>query len=574
MNSTPGIPPRPAADSESGTPQRPWKLRLFQGILPLNRSRILPDATAGLTLAAMNIPQALGYTKIAGMPVVTGLYTLLLPVVAFAVFGSSRYLVVAADSATAAILAGGLADRAAAASPDYVALAGLVALLTAGYLILARVFRLGFLADFLSQTVLVGFLTGVGFQVGIAVLGQMLEIPVTTHRTLDQLATIARGLPEAHGPAAMLSAAIVAVILFCRRFLPRAPGPLIAVAGAVAASAAFNFSAHGITVLGPVAGGLPGLALPSLHWKEIVSLLPVAGGCFVMIVAQSAATARAYALRHHQVLDENSDLAGLSAANAAAALSGTFVVNGSPTQTGMVERSGGSSQVSHLATAAAVAVVLLFFTGPLQFLPHCVLGAVVFTIAIGLVDVPGLRAIARESPGEFRLALVTAAVVVCVGVEQGILLAMALSLLRHVRHSYRPHTAVLTRDSNGAWRLNPAVPGAVTEPGLVVFQFGADLFYANADHFTGQVRSLVQQAPMPIRRLVLDGGAITGVDYSATQALRQLHSDLAAAGVTLMLVHAPGSLLDSIRRHHLEDVFRPELTFDTLREVMAAIHKS
>ena len=217
-----------------------------------------------------------------------------------------------------------------------------------------------------------------------------------------------------------------------------------------------------------------------------------------MIVAQSAATARAYAARHRESLDENADLLGLSAANAAAALSGTFVVNGSPTQTAMVEGSGGRSQLAHLATAAVVAFVLLFLTGPLQYLPQCVLGAIVFTIAIGLVDLHGLRDIRRESPGEFWLALVTAAVVVVIGVEQGILLAMVLSLLRHVRHSYRPHTAVLVEDGAGQWRPTPAVPGALSGPGLVIFQFGADLFYANAGRFAEDVRGLVERAPTPV----------------------------------------------------------------------------
>jgi sulfate permease, SulP family len=199
--------------------------------------------------------------------------------------------------------------------------------------------------------------------------------------------------------------------------------------------AAFDFSGHGITVIRPVAGGLPRIGLPDVTWGEIPPLLPVAASCFLMIVAQSAATARAYASRHRQTLDEDTDLVGLSAANAAAALSGTFVVNGSPTQTAMVERSGGRSQLAHLATAAVVAFVLLFLTGPLHYLPLCVLGAIVLTIAVELVDVRGLRNIQRESPGEFRLALVTAAAVVVIGVEQGILLAMVLSLLRHVRHS-------------------------------------------------------------------------------------------------------------------------------------------
>ena len=547
------------------------RLRLFLGIRPVNRAEAMRDALAGLTLAAMNVPQALGYTKIAGMPVVTGLYTLLLPLVAFAAFGSSRYLVVAADSATAAILAGALSHMAPVASEQYVALAAFVALLTAGCLLLARLFKLGFLADFLSQTVLVGFLTGVGFQVGIAVLGEMLGVPVDSRRTVEQLAQVLHSLPQVHVPTLCISASVVAVVLIFRLLGPRLPGPLFAVVGAVAASAAFDFATHGITVIGPIAAGLPRLGVPDVRWGEALALIPVAGSCFLMIITQSAATARAYASRHHETLNENADIVGLSAANAAAALSATFVVNGSPTQTSMVESSGGRSQLAHLATAGVVALVLLFLTGPLQYLPRCVLGAIVFTIAVGLVDLRGLRDILRESPGEFQLALATAAVVVVIGVEHGILLAMVLSLLRHVRHSYRPHTAVLVEHGAGRWLPIAAVPGALSAPGLVIFQFGADLFYANAGRFAENVRGLIEQAPTPVKWLVVDAGAITNVDYSAARVLRTLQDDLTRDGVALVLVHAPSSLLADLDRHRLIHVIGPRHIFETLHEALAMI---
>ena len=548
------------------------RLALFQGIRPFNRAGAIRDALAGFELAAMNIPQALGYTKIAGTPVVTGFYTLLLPLVAFAIFGSSRYLVVAADSATAAILAGGISGMAPLASARYVALAGLVALLTSGLLLLARVLRLGFLADFLSRTVLVGFLTGVGFQVGIAVLGEMLGLEVHSRRTVGQLVQVLRSLPQVHVPTLGLSAAVVTGVLALHRFTPKVPGPLVAVAGAVAASATWDFARHGIEIIGPVAGGLPHLSLPDVGWKDVELLLPVALSCFVMIVAQSAATARVYAVRHHQPLDENSDLVGLSAANAAAALSGTFVVNGSPTQTAMVESSGGQSQIAQLATAAVVALVLLFLAGPLQYLPRCVLGAIVFVIAIRLVDLGRLRHIRRESPGEYALALMTAVVVVIVGVEQGIVLAMVVSLLRIVRHSYHPYTAVLVEDKKGIWRMIPAVPGAVTEPGLVVYQFGSALFYANAGRFADEIRRLVGRAPSQVRWLVVHAGAITNVDYTAARVVRELHADLTRCGVGLVFAHVQSNLKPDLDRHGLTALIGPTCIFDSLHEALAALH--
>jgi sulfate permease, SulP family len=551
-------------------PPKGWRLPLFESILPLTRSALTANLAAGVSLAALNIPQAMGYAKIAGMPMIAGLYTLLFPMVAFAAFGSSRYLVVASDSATAAILAGGLTGLAAAGSPDYASLAGLVALLTAGLLLLARLLKLGFLADFLSRTVLIGFLTGVGFQVGIAVLSEMLSVEVHGTNPVNQLFQVLRQLPSAHLATLCLSAGVVALVLVLHRFAPRVPAALIAVAGTILASALFDFSGHGIRVVGSVAGGLPHPSIPALNWTLIHQLLPIAGSCFVMILAQSAVTARAYAAKHHQVLDENRDLLGISAANAAAALTGTFVVNGSPTQTAMVETSGGSSQLAHLSTALVVMLVVLFLTGPLQFLPVCVLGAIVFTIAVRLVDLKGLRELRRKSPGEWILALITTASVVLFGVEDGIMLALILSLLQHVRHSYRPHAAVETRAREGHWLMNPLSPEHVAAPGLIVYWFGSDLFYANFDRFAGQAHKLVTDSQSPVTWLVVDAGAITSIDYTAGGGLKELTKELDKNGVTLVFAHINQNLRADLDRQELTAVIGPTRIFETLRECLAA----
>ncbi len=519
---------------------RPWYK------LPPHAAR---DLWAGLSLASMNIPQVLGYTRIAGTPVVTGLYTALLPVVAFAAFGSSRHMVVAADSATAAIFSGALRGMAEPMSAHYVELASMVALLTAGMLLLARLFQLGFLADFLSRTVLVGFLTGVGLQVGIAMLGDMLGLAVQSHLSLLQLAELARQLPGIDGRQAALSAAVLAAVWAGQRFMPRAPVGLLAVVGCIGASAAFGFGQLGIQVLGPVPGGLPSLALPSLPWREVLALLPVAASCVVMIVAQSAATSRSFAQRHGETVNVNGDLLGLSAANAAAACSGSFVVNGSPTQTAMADAAGARSQLAQLSFAAVALIVLLFLTGPLQYLPRCVLGALVFTIAMRMIDLHGLRDIRRESRGEYRLALLTALAVVAIGVESGILLAIGLSLLRHVRHSYRPHTGVLVRDAQGEWQSMRCEPGAITEPGVLVYRFGADLFYANEQRFVDEVRRLVDGAPPPLRALVVDASAIADLDYSAAQSLRALIRDLHQRQILLVFGRVSDTLRADMSRH-------------------------
>jgi MFS superfamily sulfate permease-like transporter len=546
------------------------QLRLFGGLRPVNQDGVVRDVLAGANLAAVNIPQVLGYARIAGAPVVTGLYTVLLPIIAFAVFGSSRHLVVAADSATAAIFSGSLSRMAVPASAQYMALASMVALLTAGMLLVARIFKLGFLADFFSRTVLVGFLTGVGLQVGIAMLSDMVGISVTSHQSLARALEIARGLPQLHVPTLALSTLVAGGILLGNRFTPRLPLSLLAIVCTIAASAAFEFVQRGIAIIGPVPGGLPSIRLSAVPWNDILALLPVSASCFVMIIAQSAATSREAAVRHHESVDEDADILGLSAANAAAALSGTFVVNGSPTQTAMADHVGAGSQIAQVVLAGIALLVLLALTGPLQYLPRCVLAAIVFTIAVGMIDLKQLRDIRRESPGEFYLAMVTAAAVVAIGVEQGILLAIALSLFRHVRHSYRPHTMMLAPDATGRWIPAPVTPGEMTGPGLIIYRFDADLFYANQNRFVDEVRALVKQAPMPVRWFIVDAGAITDIDYSAARCVRDLLDDLARQKVSVIFGRVNSYLRADMDRHGITAAVGGTRVFATLHDAIAA----
>jgi sulfate permease, SulP family len=532
------------------------------------------DVMAGVTLASMNVPQLLGYARIAGMPLVSGLYTALLAPLAFAALGSSRHLVVAADSGTAAILAATLGHMADLGSPQYLSLAATTALLTACMLLLARIFRLGFLADFLSRTVLVGFLTGVGVQVAIAMLGDMLGVAINARNTVEQAWELARGITHLNVPTLILSSLVVVTILIGRRIVPRMPVALIFVVASIAASRAWNLAALGMATIGPIPGGLPSFRPILASWSEVPQLLPVAASCFVVIMAQSAATARALATRYQERIDGDADILGLSAANAAAAVSGAFVVNGSPTQTAMADRAGARSQLAQVVFAGCVLVVLLALTGPLQYLPRCVLAAIVFTIAIGMVDITTLRAMRPESPGEFKLALITAAAVAFIGVEQGVLLAIVLSLLRHVRQSYRPHTEVLQYDASRGWVTSPATPGHQTEPGLVLYRFGADLFYANANRFADEARALVSGAPDPVRWLVIEADAIADVDYTAARVVVALTGDLHRQKVGIAFARVSDSLRADMDRHGVTAAIGAAHLFSTRHDALMAVHGS
>ena len=553
------------------TPVRGWWVRrwpVLGGLLPVRRSRVPGDVLAGVTLAALGIPEVLGYAKIAGMPVVTGLYTLLLPMAVFAVLGSSRHLVVGADSATAAILAAALTGLAAVGSPKYVQLAGLAALLTGGLLLLARVARLGFLVNFLSRTVLLGFLTGVGIQVAAGQLPDMLGIKAAGTRTLSRLVDTLGKLPHAHGPTVAVAAAVIAVSMVARRITRRVPGALIAVVGAIIASRVTGLAARGVAVLGAVPRGLPHLGAPSLSWHAARILVGAAASMFVVILAQSAATSRAYAVKYKEPFSEDTDLVGLGAANVVAAFSGTFVVNGSPTKTQMVDSAGGRSQLAPLTTSVVVLIVLLLLTGPLAYLPIAALAAVVFIIAAELIDIRGMRRILSIRRHEFAVAVLTALAVVVLGVQDGIVVAVIASVIDHLRHSYHPRNSVLVKSPAGHWKAFPVTPGARTEPGLVVYRFGTSLYYANASRLVDDMRTLAQGSPF--RWLVLDCAAIGDIDYTASsvlaEAIRQLHE----RHIRFIVADILDPVRKQLDRYGISAALSPDAYYDTPGQALEA----
>jgi high affinity sulfate transporter 1 len=546
------------------------RLPVLQGILPIKAGQVPAELIAGLTLAALAVPEVMGYTKIAGTPVITGLYTILIPMALFAVFGSSRHLVVGADSATAAILAAGLVGLAATGTGEYVALAGVLALMAAGFLILARLVGLGFLADFLSRTVLVGFLTGVGTQVALGEISGMLGLQGGGHGTLQKIWSDIRQIEQINFHALVIAISVLVIIIGSKQISRKIPGALIAVIGAIVASWALDLEAH-VHVLGAVPSGLPHLGLPQVDWNWglIGKLVSTAFAMFVVILAQSAATSRAYAARYNERFSENTDLVGLGLANIGAGLSGTFVVNGSPTKTQMVDSAGGRSQLALLVTSGIVLLVLLFLTAPLAYMPEAVLSAIVFLIGVDLIDLKGMRRIFDQRRAEFWIALITALMVVFVGVEQGILLAIVLSLIDHTRRGYRPKNALLVPGESGTWHAQPIASAVQAAPGLMIYRFTHSMYYANAEQLSEEITRLAGSAQPPLRWFCIDGSAVDDVDYTAAETLRSLHRLLKAKGIRLVVAQ----VMSDVRaesRYQLRELFGEDAFFDTLGEVMTA----
>ena len=550
------------------------QLPVLQGVLPVTRSQIPTAIIAGITLAALGIPEVMGYTKIAGTPVITGLYTLVLPVAVFALLGSSRHLVVGADSATAAILAAGLVGLATPNTSEYVALASALAIFAALFLIVARFLRLGFLANFLSRSVLIGFLTGVGIQVAMGQVGGMLGVTTSGSGTIQKFASALAQMPQTSIPTLLISLSVLIIMIGVGLINHSIPGALIAVIGAIIASYLLNLQTnYGVSTLGAVPSGLPKLGLPHVQLTTVPHLVATAASLFIVILAQSAATSRAYAMRYDESFDENVDLIGLGLANISAGISGTFVVNGSPTKTEMVDSVGGRSQLAQLTTAVIVVIVLLFLTGPLAYIPNAVLAAVVFLIGIRLIDIKGMSSLFRLNPWEFYVAAITTVVVVIVGVEQGIILAIVLSIIVHLRHSYRPFDATFVPMPSGHWKMTAVEQNREAAPGLVVYFFGTGLYFANAERFSEKIMRLVQDAQPQVRWLDVDATAIIDIDFTGADIVRQIHTLLQKKGVTLVFSNVIEDVKKELDRHGLTKLIGEEHFYDSLPEVLAAYRK-
>jgi high affinity sulfate transporter 1 len=533
------------------------------------------DVLAGVTLAAVAVPEVMGYTSIAQTPVITGLYTIIFPTLIFALLGSSRLLVVGADSATAAILAAGLAGLGISGlspnSSEWVAWTSLVALVCGAMLILARLLKLGFLGDFLSASVLIGFLTGVGISVLTGQLPDMLGIPKGTGNWFEQQWSTLTQLTEASWWTVAFAAGTLVIIVGCKLINRKIPGAVIAVVLSIILSNVLDASSHGVAVIGPVQGGMPPFGLPQgIDLTDIPAVMGVALSCFFLIIAQSAATSRSFAMKHSERVDINKDILGLAGANIAAGLTGTFVVNGSPTKTEILDEQRGRSQMANITMSLVVIIVVLFLTKYLTNMPVAVLAAIVFMIGLGLVDLKGLRTIRGARVSEFLIALVTAIVVFAWGVEEGIILAIALSVIELVRRAYTPSDFLVGVNKGGEPMYIPAEAGKESLPGLLVFRFDSRLFYANASLFVDRIQELIAAAPSRVRWLILDCSSIGDIDYSASLNLAGLIEALHEQKRVFALADVDPELMRVLTKLETLKHFDNAHIYATVQEAVAA----
>jgi high affinity sulfate transporter 1 len=500
------------------------------------------DLLAGLTVAALALPSGMAYANLAGLSPVNGLYALLLPAIAYALLGSSRQLIVGPEGTLAALVAAAVLPRAAAGSAQAGELAALMALMAGGCFLIARLVRLGWIADYLSRPVLLGYIHGVAVVLIIGQLGKLLGLDIAATDPLPQLKEVLQEVGSANGTTLAVSAVALAVLIGARLFAPRLPAALVVVVLAIVASELLDLGDHGVALVGHVPAGLPSFGLPTPGWDVARQLLPAAVGLFLVCFADEILTARSYAGRHHQHVDVGKELLGTGAANIAAGLTQGMPVGGSGSRTAVNDAMGARSQVSAIVAAGAVLVVVLFLTGPIADLPKAVLGAAIVVAALGLIEPRAWAVLWRTDRVEVAIAAITVIGVIAGGVLQAILVAVALSIVDVVRRSARPHDAVLGYSERLGRYADVAIhPRARVTTGVVIYRLDDRLFFANASYVKGRVREALRGAPTPPNLLVLNAEGMSHVDAAGAAALIDLADALAADGVAIAVarVRAP-----------------------------------
>jgi SulP family sulfate permease len=530
------------------------------------------DLLAGLTLAAVCVPESLAVAKLAAMPPVTGLYAFLAGALGAVLFSTSRQLSIGPDSTIGPMMAVGVGSIVAVSGPDYGSRVILLALILGVVVLAAGIARLGFLADLLSRPVMSGFLSGVGIIVVVGQLHGLLGLPSTSGGTLEKLAAVGRHLNDANLPTVIVGAAVLAVMLGGERLGPRFPGALVAVVGSLVGVALVDLASRGVALVGSVPAGLPGLALPSLAPADLVALVPVVVPIFFVTLAQTAATSRSFAVSGGYEVRVDRDFVAVGAGSILAGLAGGFAVNASPTRTGVVAAMKGRTQAVNLAAAVVVVAVLLFATGIIASFPEATLSGILVAVGVRLFKWRDLAAVARYSRPELAIAVVTLVVVAGVGIQEGIYLAIALALLRRTYLSARPHDAELGRlpGSDGVWVSRRNRPEAAVPLGVRVFRFDAPLFYANAQHFAERIRAEIAGSPEGIRGLVVEAVGIDDLDFTGSQMLAEVDDELRARDVTLAIAHPFGRLGTELTTGSLSSRFAGRV-FNNVDDAVAAL---
>jgi high affinity sulfate transporter 1 len=526
-------------------------------------------------MTTMLVPVGIAYAEASGVPGINGLYATIVPLLAYAIFGPSRILVLGPDSALAPLILTVVLPLSAGDPQRAVALAGTMALVAGAICVVLGIARLGFITELLSKPIRYGYMNGIALTVLLSQIPKLLGFSVKANGPLRQALAIVNKVIDGNTNIAafVVGGSTLALILLLKRWR-QVPGILIAVVGATIAVAVFHLPTRaGVSVLGPLPGGLPLPRLPLIRFDGLPQIVMGSVAVALVSFADTSVLSRTYAARLRAPVNPNQEMVGLGLANLATAFFQGFPVSSSSSRTPVAEAAGARTQLTGVVGALAIALLLMFAPGLLRYLPHTALAAVVIAAALGLIEISDLLRIYRIQRWEFWLSMVCFAGVAVLGAIPGIAFAIVIAVIEFLWDGWRPHSAVLARvDSVNGYHDVTRYPKAHFISGLVLFRWDAPLFFANAELFHKRVIDAVASSPTPVRRIVVAAEPVTSVDVTAADALSELHDDLNTTGIELCFAEMKDPVKDKLKRFGLFTRFGERNFFATLEEAVAAYH--
>jgi high affinity sulfate transporter 1 len=544
------------------------KLARGLSLSPFHREWLAKDIVAGVVLTTLLVPQGMAYAELAGLPPITGLYTSIMCLLGYALFGPSRILVLGPDSSLGPMIAATILPLIAAKgdAKRAIALASLLAIMVAAIMIVAAVAKLGFIADLISKPTMIGYLNGLALTILVGQLPKLFGFKINAEGLIGEFTEFVRGLAngEAVAAAAAVGIAGIVLILVLQRWLPKVPAVLIMVVLAIAATSIFSLADHGVSLVGVLPKGFPPLTIPSVHLADLGPLFAGALGIALVSLADTISTASAFAERTGQEVDGNGEMLGIGAANLAAGLFQGFPVSTSGSRTAVAERSGAKTQLTGVTGAVLITLMIVLVPGLFRNLPNPALAAVVITAALSLADIPATVRLWQQRKAEFLLSIAAFLGVALLGVLPGIAIAVGLSILNVFGRSWWPYNTVLGRvEGLAGYHDIRSYPGASQLPGLVIYRFDAPLFFANAKTFRDEVKRLAAAEPAP-RWIVIAAEPVTDVDTTASDVLEDLDEELNARGISLVFAELKDPVRRKIERYGLTRTIDPGHFFPTI----------
>jgi high affinity sulfate transporter 1 len=541
---------------------------------------LIHDIIAGIVLTAVLVPVGMAYASVSGLPAIYGLYATIIPLIAYALFGPSRIMVLGPDSALAGLIAAAILPLAAGDAGKAIALAGMLSVLAGAFCILAGLVKFGFITDLLSKPIRIGYLNGIALTVLIGQLPKVLGFSVSGNNFLQETSGLIQGIVngQINWTSLMIGFSCLVIIFGCRSWFSRIPGVLIAVAGATMLSALLNLSLnYGIAVVGPLPQGLPQFQIPAVSFDEFKALFAAAVAIALVSFADMSTLSRTFALRSGQEVDSNQEIIALGTANMAAGLFQGFPVTSSASRTPVAESAGAKTQITGLVGALCIALLLIFAPNLLKNLPQAVLGAVVICACINLFEFRAVARLYELRREEFVFSMACFLGVISLGIIKGIFIAIGLAMFAFIWRAWHPYDAVLghVKKTNSYHDISRH-PEAELIPGLVLFRWAAPLFFANAEAFRKNVIHAISEAPTPTKWVVVTAEPITDVDTTAAEMLAELDNSLHDAGMDLFFAEMKGPVKDMLKRYGLFNRLGVNNFFPTIEQAVErylAVHK-